>query len=249
MLTVRSGPAAGAVVQLALLGTLAATVGLSSVGWLVGVTCGVVTDTGVARGLSRYARALGPADVVTLMRATLATGAAGLVADGFLQQPALAPLLALAVIAQVLDAVDGLVARRTGTASSFGARFDGEADAFLILVLSVFVARTTGGWVFAIGAIRYAFAIAGVALPWLRAELPPRYWRKVVAAIQGIVLTVAAADVLPHSVIVLALVAAMALLAESFGRDVLWLWRRRRPGLGESQAVDPSRSRLCAETR
>ncbi len=34
-------------------------------------------------------------------------------------------------------------------------------------------------------------------LPWLRRPVPPRHWRKVVAAIQGIVLTVAAADVLP----------------------------------------------------
>ena len=73
-----------------------------------------------------------------------------------------------------------------------------EVDAFLILVLSVYVARSVGPWVLAIGVARYAFVVAGWLLPWLREPLPPRYWRKVVAAIQGIVLTVAAADVLPR---------------------------------------------------
>ncbi len=40
-------------------------------------------------------------------------------------------LVALASAALVLDAVDGQVARRTGTATALGARFDGEVDAFL----------------------------------------------------------------------------------------------------------------------
>jgi hypothetical protein len=48
-----------------------------------------------------------------------------------------------------------------------------------------------------------------------------------VAAVQGIVLVVAAAGVLPGWVVVAALLAALALLAESFGRDVLWLVRHR----------------------
>ena len=96
-------------------------------------------------------------------------------------------LVTLAVVALALDAVDGWVARRTGTASPLGARFDGEVDAFLILVLSVYVARSAGAWVLAIGAARYAFLAAGWLLPWMREPLPPRYWRKVVAATQGIV--------------------------------------------------------------
>ena len=123
----------------------------------------------------------------------------------------------------LLDAVDGRVARRTGTTSSFGARFDGEADAFLILVLSVYVAELLGWWVLVIGAARYAFGLAGLVLPWLRAPLPFRYWRKVVTAVQGVVLTVAAADVLPAPASYAAVVVALALLAESFGRDVVWL--------------------------
>ncbi len=126
-------------------------------------------------------------------------------------------------MALALDAVDGWVARRSRTTAGLGALFDGEVDAFLILVLSVYVARSVGPWVFAIGAARYAFLAAGWSLPWMRAPLPPRYWRKFVAATQGVVLTVAASNLLPLPVSEAALGAALVLLAESFGRDVLWL--------------------------
>ena len=136
-------------------------------------------------------------------------------------------LVAIAIVALVLDAVDGQVARRTGTASGLGARFDMEVDAFLILVLSVYVARPMGAWVLAIGAMRYAFVVLSWALPWLRGPVPPRFWRKVVAATQGVVLVFAAADVLPAPLMVAALAAALALLVESFGRDIVWLWRHR----------------------
>ena len=64
-------------------------------------------------------------------------------------------LVSLATVALVLDAVDGWVARRTRTTGMFGARFDAEVDAFLILVLSVYVARSVGAWVLAIGVARY----------------------------------------------------------------------------------------------
>ncbi len=129
---------------------------------------------------------------MTLVRATLVGAVAALVADAFVRPAAVPALVTLSVVALVLDAVDGWVARRTGTASPLGARFDGEVDAFLILVLSVYVSNSIGPWVLAIGAARYLFLVAGWLLPWMRAPLPPRYWRKAVAAIQGITLTVAA---------------------------------------------------------
>ena len=125
-----------------------------------------------------------------------------------------------------------------------------EVDAFLILVLSVYVARV-GRCVGARDrAARYAFVAAGWLLPWLRAPLPPRYWRKVVAAVQGVVLTVAAAEVLPAppgrgS----PLVAALALLAESFGRDVWWLWRHRAGRGGPRRPRGRRRSTDCGPAR
>ena len=234
MRTVQTTPVAALVAQMLLPAGLAVAVGLSGAGlspaaWGVGVGCGVITSASLARGLAYYRAArLSPADWVTLVRATLAVGVAALVADSF-GEPARVPLLvSLASVALVLDAVDGAVARRTRTTATLGARFDAEVDAFLILVLSVYVARSVGPWVLAIGAARYAFLAAGWVLPWMREPLPPRYWRKFVAATQGIVLTVAAADILPPAVTGGALVVALALLAESFGRDVLWLWHNRR---------------------
>jgi phosphatidylglycerophosphate synthase len=146
--------------------------------------------------------------------------------------------VAVAIVALVLDSVDGRVARRTGTASTFGARFDMEVDAFLILVLSIHITPWAGGWVLVVGAMRYAFLVAGAALPWLRRPVPPRYWRKVVAATQGVVLTIATAGVLPRPLMVAALAASLALLFESFGRDVVWLWRHRLDPAEADTSVD-----------
>jgi len=120
------------------------------------------------------------------------------------------------------------LARRTATESALGARLDGEVDAFLILVLSVEVAPSVGAWVLAIGLARYAFLVAGWGLPWLRAPLPRRDWRKTVTASQGVALLVAAAGVVPTTVSRILLAVALVLLAESFGRDVRWLLIHRR---------------------
>src|SRR6202035_1468700 len=169
--------------------------------------------------------AIQPADWVTLTRALLIAGVAGLVADSFVRPVSSLALAIVATIALVLAAVDGQVARRTGTATPLGARLDGEADAFLILLLSIAVSRDYGSWVLVIGAARYALLLAGWLIPWLAAPLPPRYWGKVVAAVQGIVLTVAASGVLDRLVGMIAVAAALLLLAESFGRNVIWLYR------------------------
>jgi hypothetical protein len=213
--------------------------GLSASGWVVGITGGAVTSLGLARARSHFGvDRLTPADWVTLARATLATAVAALVADSFVHPVPVRTLVSLAAAALVLDAIDGWVARRTAI-GSLGARFDAEVDAFLILVLSVYVARSVGAWVLLIGAARYAFLAVGWLLPWMRAPLPPRYWRKFVAATQGIVLTIAAANVLPSAVNRAGLVCALILLAESFGRDIWWLRLRRRAMPGDV-AVDRS---------
>jgi phosphatidylglycerophosphate synthase len=120
--------------------------------------------------------------------------------------------------------VDGQVARRTNSTTKLGARFDMEVDAFLILVLSVFVAGTFGWWTIAMGAFRYVFVAASWAWPWLNAPLPPKFSRKVVAAVQGVTLVVATASLLPETVAFVVVAAALAALTWSFGRDVQWLW-------------------------
>jgi phosphatidylglycerophosphate synthase len=213
-----------------IIAALAMPVGLAPAGWLVGVSVGLGAAGLhiVARRRTGQAR-IAPADWVTLTRAVLSAGIAGLVFGTAHSSAAIVALVMLASAALVLDAVDGRVARRTNTASALGARFDAEVDAFLILLLSVEVAQSYGAWVLAIGVARYAFLAAGWAVRWLAAPLPSRFWGKFVAAVQGIVLTAAASGVLPQFVGMCAVAAALVLLAHSFGHDVVWLYRRGAP--------------------
>jgi phosphatidylglycerophosphate synthase len=216
----------GLVATAALLGILSATVGLGVAGWITGLAAGAAAAALIAAARMRSDQpAIQPADWVTLTRALLIAGVAGLVADSFVRPVSTTALVIVATVALVLDAVDGQVARRTGTANPLGCRLDGEVDAFLILLLSIFVSEKYGSWVLVIGAARYVLLLAGWLMPWLAAPLPPRYWRKVVAAVAGIVLTVAASGLLDRVAGMVAVAAALALLAESFGRDIIWLYR------------------------
>jgi phosphatidylglycerophosphate synthase len=149
----------------------------------------------------------------------------------------------LTAVALILDAVDGRVARHTGTATPLGARFDMEVDAALILVLSVEAAVRFGPWALLIGAMRYAFVLAARGFRWLGAPLPPRTGRKAVAAFQGIALLAAIVPFLPHAVRAGLVVVALTALTWSFGRDVRWLHRfGDRPGAAvPTGAGTPSR--------
>ena len=171
----------------------------------------------------------GPANAITAVRAGLTVVLAVLVVRSFGHDVPVALVVVLASVALATDALDGRVARRTGTVSRFGARFDMETDAALLLVLSTYVARDVGLWVLAIGLARYVFLAAKVPLPWLRGQAPPRRWCKVVAALQGVVLLIVASGLLPEPVAVAALLVALALLVESFAHEAWDLWRLRQP--------------------
>ena len=210
----------------AVLAVVSGTAGLGVAGWITGLATG-----SAAAGLIAAARVRSDRTVDTPGRLghpdPRGTGSRGRGPGRGLVQPAGVDhaLVTLAIGALVLDAVDGQVARRTGTATPLGGRLDGEVDAFLILLLSIAVSQVYGSWVLVIGAARYVLLLAGWLMPWLAAPLPPRFWRKVVAAVQGIVLTVAVSGVLDRIVGMFAVGAALLLLAESFGRDVIWLYR------------------------
>ncbi|GGP44571.1 CDP-alcohol phosphatidyltransferase family protein [Saccharothrix coeruleofusca] len=223
-------PVAWAGAQVLLLGALDVAVGLGPLGLLVGLAYALATPVLLGQAAHRAgAVALGPADRVTLARALLVGGVAALVADRLGHDVPTALLVVLASVALALDFVDGRVARRTGTASPLGARFDMEVDAFLILVLSAHVALELGPWVLVIGALRYVFVAASWGLRWLRGALPPSFARKAVAAAQGVVLVVAAAGVVPHGAVLVGL--ALAALLWSFGRDTLWLRHNAMEGV------------------
>jgi phosphatidylglycerophosphate synthase len=224
--TIRLATILGLLATAALLGVVSATAGLGVAGWIAGLATGsAATALLVTARMRSDQPAIHPADWVTLTRALLVAGVAGLVADSFGRPVPVTALVTMSTVALVLDAVDGQVARRTGSATLLGARFDCEVDAFLILLLSIYVSQDYGGWVLVIGAARYALLVAAWLIPWLAAPLPPRYWGKVVAAVQGIVLTVAASGLVDRPTGMIAVAAALLLLAESFGRNVIWLYR------------------------
>jgi phosphatidylglycerophosphate synthase len=170
-------------------------------------------------------QSLTAANLVTATRIALAGGVAVAAAvDG--PQALMGALLAVALLS---DFVDGRLARWTGTASAFGARLDMEADALLILVLSVVVAADVGWWVLWLGLVRYGFAALVACVPRLRVEPPPRPWCKVVAAVVAGVLAVAAVGVLADTGTTLALAGASVLLAESFVHEAADRWRVSAP--------------------
>lgn len=214
--------------------------------WVVGLGCGAVMVGLFVRAFVMARRRPGPADLVTIGRGLVACAVAALTVELWLGHDVAVVVAGLAAPALALDAVDGQVARRTGTVSALGARLDGEVDAFLILVLSVAVAPALGWWVLAGGLARYLFGAAGWALPWLRGPLAFRYWRKVVTATAGIALTVAVADVLPRAVALAAVGVAHLLLAESFGRDVWSLWRGRERAAVPRGSVGGGASRVAS---
>jgi phosphatidylglycerophosphate synthase len=229
-MTLQPHPAVlGALAQSTLVLGLAATVGLGAAGWVTGVAFGALVWPGLGHGMRRFAvRSWGPADTVTLVRLAVTGGVAALVADAFVDGTSRPVLVALAAVAAILDAVDGQVARRTRTTSTFGARFDMEADSVLVLVLSIFAASLLGWWVAAIGLFRYAFVAAARAWPWLSASLPPRMVRKSIAALQGAILVVASADLLPLALAQAGVAVALGFLTWSFGTDISWLRSKHR---------------------
>lgn len=170
---------------------------------------------------------LTPADRITLTRAALGVGCAVLV---LLAYVGLVPvrgwaLFLLALPAAVLDAVDGPVARRTGTATERGSRWDMEVDSAFLLVLSLAV-FSWAPWALVIGLARYLFWFGGLIRPsWLR-PLPFSQSRRLIAAFQAVALVTALAPFLPLWVGQGIVALALLLLLFSFGRDIRFQERR-----------------------
>ncbi|WP_417566865.1 CDP-alcohol phosphatidyltransferase family protein [Marinobacter sp.] len=135
----------------------------------------------------------------------------------------------VALLALILDGVDGKVARATGSQSEFGARFDMELDALFILGLCVAVLALdkAGIWVLALGLVRYAFVGAGRFQDWLNRPLPESFRRKTVCVWQIVTLLVAVLPPVNDLFASATLATALALLLWSFYLDIRWLYQRR----------------------
>lgn len=187
-----------------------------------------------ATALALFARALpehlpherlGPANLVTLIRLALCALLAGLLAE----QDNLVPWLSvgIAALALALDGLDGWLARRGNWSSRFGATFDMETDALLILLLSLLVWQfdKAGAWVMLAGLTRYLFVLSASLVPWLRGELPPSWRRKFVCVVQAASLLIALMPVVPAPYSTAIALSGLLALLYSFAVDVIWLHR------------------------
>lgn len=168
----------------------------------------------------------GPANQISTVRAALVALAAALSLEPGLPVVA-AATSAAALVATALDGLDGPMARRSGMESAFGARFDLEIDALLILTLAAVAWRhdKAGPWVLLSGLLRYLFVAAGWLWPWIERPLPPSRRRQAVCVVQvvGLIVTILPMVTWPWSAVVAAV--ALAALCGSFLADILWLGR------------------------
>ena len=125
------------------------------------------------------------ANLVTTVRAVGVAFVAALIGQPIGPATAMwAVVVSCAVTA--LDGLDGWLARRSGLASDFGARFDMEVDALLILVLAVLAWRHDKA-----GGVDRLVGSAPVSLPrwwrdpaWLERRLPPSRRRQAICVAQ-----------------------------------------------------------------
>ncbi|MGK6315155.1 CDP-alcohol phosphatidyltransferase family protein [Neorhizobium sp. DT-125] len=190
-----------------------------------------------AHGHGRF----GAANSITTVRAAVTAVLGGLVlaSDQFGTASDTDPLWLIGFVVAValaLDGIDGYLARRTGTVSRFGARFDMEVDALLILFLSLaaFLLAKAGVWVLLIGLMRYAYVALQFIVPSLQRELPPSMRRKAICVIQGVALCLMLFPVVMPPVSTALAVGALVSLAYSFAVDVIFLTQASR---GRSHAA------------
>ena len=134
----------------------------------------------------------GVANTITAVRVAIVGGLSTLRSVG-------PPEAVLVLSLLALDGLDGLVARRPPqTASEFGARFDMEADALLVLVFGLKLAEVgrLGAWIVVPGLLRYAYA-AAISIAPRAAEAPRSRFGRVIAGTMMTSLAVSAWPIEP----------------------------------------------------
>ncbi|MCF6368018.1 CDP-alcohol phosphatidyltransferase family protein [Rhizobium halophilum] len=186
--------------------------------------------------LSTYPhRRFGAANLVTSVRGALTAMVGGMMfafeGHQYWPDPHLDwTIIGIAAISFLLDGVDGYLARRSGTSSRFGARFDMEIDALMILFLAAGAALLgkAGAWVLLIGLLRYFFLAAQLTSTRLTGDLPESMRRKAICVTQGVALCVALAPVVPPIAASSILLLALLALLHSFFVDTAYLWNMSR---------------------
>jgi phosphatidylglycerophosphate synthase len=168
----------------------------------------------------------GPANCVTMIRVMIVALIASLIGEPVVPRAAMTASIATAVVT-VLDGVDGWLARRSRMTSAFGARFDMETDAVLVMAMSVLIWQygKAGAWALLGGMMRYLFVAAGWWLPWMSRPLEPTRRAKAITVCHMVGLSVGLAPFVPVPLSTIAVALTTAALAWSFAVDVRRLWR------------------------
>ncbi|MWV41289.1 CDP-alcohol phosphatidyltransferase family protein [Natrialba sp. INN-245] len=187
----------------------------------------VTIDRTSVSGTTTFTLATG----VTIARAAAVAVLAGFVAT----RPPSGPLEwapgALFAVAAALDAVDGAIARTTGTETDLGARLDVEVDAFVVFVGSILAVTAGAAPVafLAVGIARYLFA---GSLWWRQRrgrdvfELPPSRFRRPLGALAMLAIWLAILPVPGHGVSRAVTTIVLVPVLVNFVRDWLFVTGR-----------------------
>jgi CDP-diacylglycerol--glycerol-3-phosphate 3-phosphatidyltransferase len=214
--------------------TSVASLSLALATWLI-----VSATIWQARLLEPRATRLGAATHLTLLRGLLVSVAAGFAPVAPVGAVRWLPALLYAAAATG-DRFDGIVARRLGQATPFGARLDEAMDALGLLAAPVVAVawKRLPPWYLLLGAAYYLFH--GALSLRRRLELPVHLDRvirrpstRIFAGLQMILVSVALAPVLPLAVTTVAATVLMVPTLIFFARDwfilIGWLEPRARP--------------------
>jgi phosphatidylglycerophosphate synthase len=175
------------------------------------------------RGRWTRSGALGAANAVTACRLVMVTVLGGF---GLVAPPPWAAVLVIVIFA--LDGLDGWLARRSGDEALFGAVFDQECDALMLLVCSLLLYSSgrLGAFVLIAGCLRYFYVLAIAIVPEGRGEAPRS---RIGRWGFGILTTSMALSLWPlepwHRPIT---AIATLLITCSFGHSLVWSLRRAR---------------------
>ena len=129
----------------------------------------------------------------------------------------------------VLDYVDGWLARRANAATAFGAHFDMETDAFVVVVvvLELFTRGQLGVWVLTTGVLRYVYVLMIALLPPPGGEMPRSTLGR--NAFGALIIGLSVALAFPDAVGSAGAAIGTSAVTLSFARAFYWSYFRR-PG-------------------
>jgi phosphatidylglycerophosphate synthase len=128
-----------------------------------------------------------------------------------------------------LDGVDGWLARRYGSSTAFGARFDMETDALAVLLAALAIAPSPGfsAWIWVPGLLRYVYVLLLHLIPPAAPEPPPTLLGRL--SFSALMLGLILASGFESAITRALLAAGATVVTLSFGRSFYWLYFKRAP--------------------